>query len=158
MEKARDRRKRRGSGSSECFAVSIAVQEDAIVARASGDLDYQFAHLLHQQIKDTWQATPSAALVVDLSQVTFCDSMGVGVLVLLLNQSREQQAALALSGIPARLERILIITGLRTTFQVTPSVEEANQTVTPAPPAPAPPPVSAAVVQLVPPPVPASSE
>ncbi|MER7498556.1 hypothetical protein AB0L05_00855 [Nonomuraea pusilla] len=56
-----------GSAEPERFAVSITVHENAIVARASGELDYQFAHLLHQQVKDAWQTRPSAALVVDLS-------------------------------------------------------------------------------------------
>jgi anti-anti-sigma factor len=90
----------------EHFTVSIGLHEDFIVARATGELDYTSAGLLHEQIKDAWDATRSAGLVVDLSDVTFCDSMGVGVLVLLLRQSREQQSNLVLSGIPPLLERI----------------------------------------------------
>jgi hypothetical protein len=39
-----------GSAGPERFAVSIAVHENAVVARASGELDYQFAHLPHQQV------------------------------------------------------------------------------------------------------------
>ncbi|MGW4959918.1 hypothetical protein ACWEPL_22095 [Nonomuraea sp. NPDC004186] len=39
-------------GSPERFTVSIAVHEDYIVARAAGELDYQFADLLHHQVKD----------------------------------------------------------------------------------------------------------
>uniref|UniRef100_UPI0033D220A2 hypothetical protein n=1 Tax=Nonomuraea sp. NPDC049784 TaxID=3154361 RepID=UPI0033D220A2 len=42
-------------GSPERFTVSIAVHEDYIVARAAGELDYQFADLLHHQVKDSWQ-------------------------------------------------------------------------------------------------------
>ncbi|MFF4624798.1 hypothetical protein [Nonomuraea jabiensis] len=42
-------------GSPERFAVSIAVHEDYILARAAGELDYQFADLLHHQVKDSWQ-------------------------------------------------------------------------------------------------------
>ncbi len=64
-----------------------------------------------------------------LGGLTFCDSMGVGVLVLLLRQSREQQSTLVLSALPAHLGRILTITGLRTAFQVEASVEEAIQVV-----------------------------
>ncbi|MFI7153502.1 STAS domain-containing protein [Nonomuraea sp. NPDC050022] len=85
---------------------------------------------MHHQVKDPWQAAPSSALVVDLSGVTFCDSTGIGVLVLLLQQSRRQQAGLVLAQVPAPLERILSITSLRTTFQIAPSLEQAIQTVT----------------------------
>jgi anti-anti-sigma factor len=95
----------------------------------AGDLDYNSAGLLHRQVKDAWQTTQSAGMVLDLSGVTFCDSMGVGVLVLLLKQSREQQSNLVLSSIPRPPERILTITGLRTAFQAESSVEEAIETV-----------------------------
>ncbi|MGW0801585.1 STAS domain-containing protein [Nonomuraea sp. NPDC002799] len=115
--------------SSERFTVSIGLHDVFTVARAAGELDYSSAGLLHQQARDAWQATPAAGLVVDLRGVTFCDSMGVGVLVLLLKQSREQQSSLILSGIPPLLERILTITGLRTAFQVADSVEAAIQTL-----------------------------
>ncbi|NUP39967.1 MAG: anti-sigma factor antagonist [Streptomyces sp.] len=100
---------------------------------AAGELDYASAGLLHRQIKDVWAATRSGGLVVDLSGLTFCDSMGVGVLVLLLRQSREQQSALVLPGIPPHLERILSVTGLRSAFLTEASVEEAIQVVQAAP-------------------------
>lgn len=89
-------------------------------------------------MKDAWQATQSASLVLDVSGVTFCDSMGVGALVLLLRQSREQHSNLVLAGIPPLLERILAITGLRIEFQGETSAEEAIQTVQ-VPPRPEPP-------------------
>ncbi|MBE1593316.1 STAS domain-containing protein [Nonomuraea angiospora] len=116
----------------ERFTVSIGLHEDFIVARAAGELDYTSAGLLHQQLKDAWAMQPGG-LVVDMGGLTFCDSRGVGVLVLLLRQSREQHSPLILSAIPPRLERILTITGLRTAFQVEASVEEAIQVVQAAP-------------------------
>ncbi|MEU4704412.1 STAS domain-containing protein [Nonomuraea dietziae] len=131
-----------GSGSGEHFGVSIGLHEDFVVARAVGELDYASAGLLRRQVKDTWEATKPDGLVLDLGEVSFCDSMGVGVLVLLLKQSREQNTALVLSSIPPLLERILTITGLRTAFQVAASVEEAIQVMQtstpPAQPEPAP--------------------
>ncbi|GAA4970784.1 anti-anti-sigma factor [Nonomuraea thailandensis] len=107
------------------FTVTVGPHEDFIVARVAGDLDYQTSGLLHRQVKDAWQAAGSAGLVLDLSGVTFCDSMGVGVLVLLLRQSREQQSSLVLSNLPPLLERILAITGLRSAFHVEGSAEQA---------------------------------
>src|SRR3954464_2404317 len=113
----------------ERFAMSIGLHEDCIVVRASGELDHHYAGLFQKQIKEAWHALRSTALVVDLSEITFCDSMGVGVLVLLLHQSRAESSPLVLTGIPPQLERILTLTGLRRAFVVEPSVEEAIQTV-----------------------------
>ncbi|MFI6174901.1 STAS domain-containing protein [Nonomuraea sp. NPDC051191] len=118
-----------GNGPDERSTVSIGLHEGFIVARAVGDLDYASAGPLKQQIREAWAMTQSGGLVVDLSGLTFCDSMGVGVLVLLLRQSREQQSTLVLSGMPPHLERVLDITGLLTAFQVEASVEEAIQVV-----------------------------
>ncbi|TDC99600.1 anti-sigma factor antagonist [Nonomuraea deserti] len=88
-------------GAEERFTVSIGLHEDFILARAVGELDYAYARMLHRQLKDAWEMTRSAGLMVDLSGLTFCDSMGVGILVLLLlRQSREQQSTLVLSAVP----------------------------------------------------------
>ncbi|GAA0386280.1 hypothetical protein GCM10009530_41590 [Microbispora corallina] len=110
---------------SESFAVSLGLHEDFIVARASGDLDYHHAGLFHKQVKEAWEAAQPAALILDLSEITFCDSMGVGVLVMLLNQSREQDSPLVLTGVPPHLGRILTITGLRAAFLVEPTLDDA---------------------------------
>lgn len=123
----------------ERCTVSIASHEGFIVARAAGDLDHACAAVLHQRVKAAWEATPAAGLVVDLGGVTFCDSAAVGVLVLLLRQSGEQRSALVLTRLPARVERILTITGLRAVFQVEPSVQEALQFLRASPHSPAPP-------------------
>ncbi|MEV1001096.1 STAS domain-containing protein [Nonomuraea sp. NPDC050202] len=113
------------------FTVSIGLHGNLIVAHASGDLDYRCADLLHRQVADAWQVAPSVGLVLDLGGLTFCDSMGVGVLVLLLNQSRAQRSPLVLSNVPARVERILSLSGLLESFHVEPSVEAAIQAADP---------------------------
>ncbi|PZG19943.1 STAS domain-containing protein [Nonomuraea aridisoli] len=100
---------------------------------ATGELDYASSNDLHQQAKDAWQKTPSQGLVLDLGGVTFCDSTGVGVLVQLLKQGREQNSTLVLASIPPRLERLLSITGLRAAFRVEPSLERAIEALQEAP-------------------------
>ncbi|MFB4274577.1 STAS domain-containing protein [Nonomuraea sp. MTCD27] len=108
-------------------------------SRAAGELDDASAAVLHRQVKDIWETTPVAGLVVDLSGVTFCGSASVGVLMLLLRQGRDQRSSLVLSRIQARLERILTITGLRALFQVESSVQEAIQVLQASPRSAAPP-------------------
>ncbi|GAA2323893.1 hypothetical protein GCM10010149_91510 [Nonomuraea roseoviolacea subsp. roseoviolacea] len=118
-----------GPSAEERLAVSIRLHENFIVARAVGELDYASAGLLHRRLKDAWATTRSAGLVLDLGGLTFCDSRGIGVLVMLLRQSRDQQASLVLSPLPAHLERVLTMTGVRAALQVAASVEEAIQIV-----------------------------
>jgi anti-sigma B factor antagonist len=109
----------------ERFTVSVGRHAGVIVACAAGELDYESAELLRRQVGEVWSATPSAALVLDLSGLTFCDSRCVGVLVYLLKHSHDQGKVLILSGLPSQLERQLLVMGLRSVFRVAPSVDEA---------------------------------
>ncbi|MGR6917919.1 STAS domain-containing protein [[Actinomadura] parvosata] len=116
-------------GAVERFTVSVGRHASVIVACAAGELDYESAGRLQYQVVEAWSATPSAALVLDLSGLTFCDSRCVGVLVYLLKHSRDQGSVLVLSGLPAHLERQLLVLGLRSVFRVEPSVDEAIEVV-----------------------------
>ncbi|MGW0802498.1 STAS domain-containing protein [Nonomuraea sp. NPDC002799] len=119
--------------SADGFTVSVGMHEDYLVVRVAGELDYQHAARLHERINYAWRVTPSSGVVLDLGGVSFCDSMGVGVLVLLLRQSREQRSPLVLSDVPALLKRILHVTGLRSAFRVAPTVEAAIESIKAAP-------------------------
>ncbi|MDF5755171.1 STAS domain-containing protein [Spongiactinospora sp. TRM90649] len=118
-----------GTDSTERFTMSISLDHDVIVARAIGELDRRVAEAMRRQVQQAWQSTPSAGLVLDFSKLTFCDSTGLSVLVLLLKHSRAEHSPLVLCNTTTRLERMLSITGLQTQFQVTPSVEQAIQAV-----------------------------
>jgi anti-anti-sigma factor len=118
-----------GNGSTERLTVTIGLHEDLVVAQVAGELDYQYAGLLHRQVKDAWKVAQPAGLILDLKGVTFCDSMGIGVLVLLLQQSREQKSTLVLANLLPSFERTMVITGLVNAFQVAPSLEEAIEMV-----------------------------
>ncbi|ETK34774.1 STAS domain-containing protein [Microbispora sp. ATCC PTA-5024] len=111
------------------FAMSVRVQEDVVVASASGDLDYNHAAQFRERLTEARDALTPLALVLDLSAVTFCDSMGVGALAVLLNQSREHGVSLVLSALPTHLERVLTLTGLRPAFRVEPTVDDAVSAV-----------------------------
>ncbi|MBP2708653.1 STAS domain-containing protein [Microbispora sp. RL4-1S] len=111
------------------FTMSVRHHEDVVVAKASGDLDYHHAGLFQERIAEARDALAPRGVVLDLGAVTFCDSMGIGVLVLLLNQGREQGIRLVLTRLPAHLERVLTLTGLRVAFRVEPSVDDAVRAV-----------------------------
>ncbi|MEV0617739.1 STAS domain-containing protein [Nonomuraea sp. NPDC050404] len=121
------------SDSARRLSVSISLHEGFLVVRAGGDLDYQWADLLHREVHEARETATSAGLILDLGGLTFCDSMGVGVLVLLLNESREQGFSLVLSDVPDRVAQILSISGLLDFFLIEPSVEAAIRAADPLP-------------------------
>jgi anti-sigma B factor antagonist len=71
-------------------------------------------------------ATPPAFIVLDLSQLTFIDSTGLGVLVGAQRRARETGGEVRLAGAAPGVQRVLEVTGLDTVFGVFPSVDDAR--------------------------------
>jgi anti-sigma B factor antagonist len=64
------------------FDVSVERRQDAIVVLVSGQVDINAAPVLRERLIDVFMdAGHGDALVVDLGQVSFIDSTGLGVLV-----------------------------------------------------------------------------
>lgn len=64
-------------------------------------------------------------VVLQLDEVEFIDSSGLGALVRLTQMARSKGGDLKLSGVPARIRKTLEMTNLHTQFEIYDSVEEA---------------------------------
>jgi anti-sigma B factor antagonist len=109
------------------FTVSSDLYGTALVVHASGELDYGHAPVFRSEMTRVWEAGTPETVVIDLTALTFCDSAGVAELIWSLQRSRALGTRLVLAGVHGTLERILAITGLRPSFEVSPTVEEALQ-------------------------------
>jgi anti-anti-sigma factor len=100
------------------------------VLRVSGELDLVTSPVLRQRVHDA-VADGHHSLVLDLSEVFFCDSSGVGVLVAARRLIRSCQGRLRLI-LPDRgaddgshVNRVLGALGVRRLFDIRPDVESA---------------------------------
>lgn len=91
---------------------------------ASGEIDLYTAPNLQTRLTEAVRDT-SPHVVIDLSNVEFCDSTGMNVLLAALKRARERGGSLSLAGPQSPVRRILEITGLDTVFEVYGTVEEA---------------------------------
>ncbi|MET9323349.1 STAS domain-containing protein [Streptomyces sp. NPDC003038] len=64
-------------------------------------------------------------LVLDLAQVTFCDSSGLNALIGIMRCAKTADGSLALASIPDRLARMLDFTGVSTVLPAYPSADAA---------------------------------
>ncbi|MCX4915393.1 STAS domain-containing protein [Streptomyces sp. NPDC060011] len=103
---------------------------DWAVLRVSGELDLVTAPVLRQGVHDV-VAEGRHSIVLDLSEVLFCDSSGVGVLIATRRLMRSCQGRLRLI-LPAQgavegshVNRVLAALGVRRLFDVYPDVDEA---------------------------------
>ncbi|MET8802843.1 STAS domain-containing protein [Streptomyces sp. NPDC004546] len=113
------------------FKVTGVEQGEWAVLRVSGELDLMTSPVLRQRVHDV-VAEGHHSLVVDLSDVFFCDSSGVGVLVAARRLIRSCQGRLRLI-LPDRgaddgshVNRVLGALGVRRLFDVRPDIESAT--------------------------------
>lgn len=68
----------------------------------------------------------NARIVVNLTEVGFMDSTGLGVLVGGLKRVKERDGTLALAGAKGTVQRVLGVTGLSAVFPMYDTVEQAT--------------------------------
>ncbi|MGW7405338.1 STAS domain-containing protein [Streptomyces sp. NPDC054833] len=113
------------------FKVTGIERGDWAVLRVSGELDLVTSPVLRQRVHDV-VAEGHHALVLDLSEVFFCDSSGVGVLIAARRLIRSCRGRLRLI-LPAlgtadgsHVNRVFAALGVRRLFDVYPDLESAT--------------------------------
>jgi anti-sigma B factor antagonist len=99
------------------------VDERTCVVAVEGDLDLASAPVLRRTLVEL-HGKGYARYVLDLSQLTHMDSMGLGVLVG-FHRRLERDARLALAAVPPKHRKLLELTGLDTRFDSYATVEDA---------------------------------
>jgi len=94
------------------------------VVTLAGDIDLASAPELRSRLADATQDTP-ARVVLELSELDFIDSTGLGVLVGTLRRVRATGGDIRIAGARAGIERVFSVTGLDRVFGLFESVEAA---------------------------------
>ncbi|MEV0901390.1 STAS domain-containing protein [Actinoplanes sp. NPDC049802] len=99
--------------------LSIAVQRtpDEVVIQLAGEIDVLTVTELSTVVNEVL-VEPPARIVLDMAGVTFCDSQGLGTLVVLSRKAQHAQVVLALANVGDFLMRVLDITGLRSALMI----------------------------------------
>lgn len=100
--------------------LSIAVQRapDEVVFRLAGEVDVLTVANLSTLVNEVLAADPPGRIVLDMAGVTFCDSQGLGTLVVLSRKAQHARSVLALTNVGDFLMRVLDITGLRSALMI----------------------------------------
>ena len=106
------------------FDVKASVPLGPAVLQARGEIDVASAPEFHDALSGLIDQGP-AILVVDLSEVSFIDSTGLGVLVSAEKQTRADGHELRLVVTHPQITRLLELTGLNEVFTVVSSAAEA---------------------------------
>lgn len=101
--------------------------EPAVVLAANGEVDAFTAGDLDAPLNVIYgpEAEAPGLVVVDLSDVEFLDSTGLGVLVKALKRSRESGSDLRVVVSKDRIHRVFTLTGLDEVMAIYPTLEDA---------------------------------
>ena len=99
------------------FQIVVAEDGGPSTLRVSGEIDLAVADDLRQAGLSCIESD-AVGLRVDLGDVTFIDSTGLGALVQLRTAARDKDKLLQLVNVPDEVSRMLQLTGLSGTFEV----------------------------------------
>jgi anti-sigma B factor antagonist len=106
------------------LSLNVRTVGEQSVLDVVGEVDVYSAPELRERLSELLKAsTPS--LVVNLAEVSFLDSTGIGTLVAGLNRAVQFGGTLTLVCDHERILKLFRITGLDTVFLIRPSVDEA---------------------------------
>jgi anti-sigma B factor antagonist len=97
--------------------ISVRHESDNAVVTLTGELDIGTAPRLTAAVETALDKSP-VRVILDMSAVTFCDSQGLGTLVVLNRAATRSRSVLVLSDLTDFLERLLHVTGLHQAFTI----------------------------------------
>ena len=109
------------------LSLSTRTEGDRTVVVVGGEIDVYTAPKLREQLIDL-VSSGAYHLVVDMENVDFLDSTGLGVLVGALKRVRSNDGELSLVCTQPRIRKVFEVTGLTKVFSLYDSVDEAVAT------------------------------
>ncbi|MFE6488914.1 STAS domain-containing protein [Streptomyces sp. NPDC057757] len=97
---------------------------NAIVLVVAGELDHHTAPELTTLIQET-PFSPEVAVLLDVSELTYCDSTGITVFIGAYQRAQQTGTPLLLVGLNGHLMNVFRIIGLDQLFTFQPTVEDA---------------------------------
>jgi anti-sigma B factor antagonist len=97
------------------------------VVEAKGEIDLYTAPKLKEELGSLVEQD-RVRIVIDLADVEFLDSTGLGVLIGSLKRCRERDGDFALAAPRETVQKVLHITGLDKVFPIHATVDEATST------------------------------
>ena len=97
--------------------ISVRHESDNAVVTLAGEIDIGTAPRVTAAVEDVLEDQP-VRVILDMSSVTFCDSQGLGTLVVLNRAATRSRSVLVLSHLNEFLDRLLQVTGLYNAFTI----------------------------------------
>lgn len=96
----------------EKFSIDLQETEKTMVLQFHGELDLEVASTLFRDKLEAVVSGTEKELILDLANLTYIDSTGIGILVSILKIRDARKAPLTVRHIPAGVLKLLEMTGI----------------------------------------------
>ncbi len=101
-------------------------EENVVVIDVKGEITFENADLLRDKLNELCDQG-KCRLIIDLANLKYMSSAGMGVLVHGLKRTRQGKGDLKLVNLNAKMRRVFLITQFTHHFSVLPTLDEAVQ-------------------------------
>ncbi len=92
--------------------------KNCLIVRLKGELDDHAAIMLRKGLKDLLKKYPDSSLLLNMQELRFMDSSGVGVILGRYKEINQKNRKLMLCALNPQIKRILDLAGILTIIQV----------------------------------------
>jgi anti-anti-sigma factor len=97
------------------FSVAVDVQPDATTVRCYGRLIIESTNILRAEVQKLIK--PESRIVLDLTNLTYCDSMGLGSVISLYVSSKSAGCRLEVINLGPNVRRLFSVANLLSLFE-----------------------------------------
>ena len=99
--------------------------KNCLIVRLKGEIDHHSADQLRQVLKDVLRKYPQASLLLNLEELNFMDSSGIGVLLGRYREMENSKRKIMLCGLKSQVRRVLELAGVLTIISAYKTEKEA---------------------------------
>jgi len=107
------------------MGVQTTTHGRALIATLTGELDHMQAERLRAQIDAAFEKSPCKHVVFDMSNVSFMDSSGIGMIIGRYKNAEKRGGQIILANMSDAISRLYDISGLAKIVGRTSSVQDA---------------------------------
>jgi stage II sporulation protein AA (anti-sigma F factor antagonist) len=109
----------------DILRLSTEVLDDNLIITLEGELDHHSSEEIRKKIDSEYYNNNLKNIVLDLGNLNFMDSSGIGLIMGRYKNCKEQYGKLSIVNINSKVERILEMSGLMEIVHIYTTVEKA---------------------------------
>ncbi|MBQ4630024.1 MAG: anti-sigma factor antagonist [Clostridia bacterium] len=105
--------------------LTFSSEKNATVMKICGEIDHRYAIQIRNEADKKIVTYPDKKFVIDLSEVSFMDSSGIGVIIGRYKLIKSFGGEIAISGVNSAVGKILEMSGIKKIIPLFDTVEDA---------------------------------